>query len=96
MQSKKMKISTLSVLFVMSSSGAIAAQPSFLPLFKASEIPTLCDANLKKMHKQVKKFENKKIKNNARSSAYLAEWDNILAEASDFISPIGLYNPNRG
>ncbi|TSH73903.1 Zn-dependent oligopeptidase [Acinetobacter sp. RF15A] len=92
MQSKKMKISTLSVLLMMSSSGAIAAQPSFLPLFKASEIPALCDANLKKMHKQVKKFESKKIKNNARSSAYLAEWDNILAEASDFISPIGLYS----
>jgi thimet oligopeptidase len=67
-------------------------QMQLLPLFKAAEIPALCDASLATAQKDIQAFENKKIKNNADARSYLAEWDALHAKARDFGAAVGLYS----
>ena len=71
---------------------AADTQVQLLPLFKAAEIPSLCDASLDSMQKDIQIFENKKIKNKAKAGPYLAEWDELHAKARDFGAAVGLYS----
>lgn len=93
MKSKSLKLSSL-FLVIMGGYQGVAAQTQaqLLPLFKAAEIPSLCDANLASMQKDIQIFENQKIKNKAKAGPYLAEWDELHAKARDFGAAVGLYS----
>src|SRR5690606_16627365 len=93
MKSKSLKLSTL-CLMIMGGYQRLAAdtQLQLLPLFKAAEIPALCDANRASMQKHSLRFENRKIKNKAKAGSYLAEWDELHAKARDFGAAVGLYS----
>lgn len=76
MKSKSLKLSSLCLVIMGGYQGVAAqTQAQLLPLFKAAEIPSLCDANLASMQKDIQIFENQKIKNKAKAGPYLAEWD---------------------
>ena len=90
MKMSHLKLSTLCVLMLGIAQTA-QAEAIKLPIYKAAEIPQLCDQTLAEYQKSVTAFENKKIKNNAKAAEYLAEWDDIGAKFRDFMSPIGLY-----
>ena len=93
MKSKSLKLSTLCLMMMGGYQGLAAdTQVQLLPLFKAAEIPSLCDASLASMQKDIQIFENKKIKNKAKAGPYLAEWDELHAKARDFGAAIGLYS----
>lgn len=90
---KHLKFTTLCLAMIGGSQTVMAeTQTQLLPLFKAAEIPALCDANLDKMQKDIQKFESQKIKNKAEDRPYLAAWDTLQASIGDFVSPIGLYS----
>lgn len=93
MKSKSLKLSTLCLMMMGGYQGVAAdTQVQLLPLFKAAEIPSLCDASLDSMQKDIQIFENKKIKNKAKAGPYLAEWDELHAKARDFGAAVGLYS----
>lgn len=93
MKSKSLKLSSLCLVMMGGYQGVAAqAQAQLLPLFKAAEIPSLCDANLASMQKDIQIFENQKIKNKAKAGPYLAEWDELHAKARDFGAAVGLYS----
>ena len=93
MKSKSLKLSTLCLMMMGGYQGVAAeTQAQLLPLFKAAEIPSLCDASLDSMQKDIQIFENKKIKNKAKAGPYLAEWDELHAKARDFGAAVGLYS----
>ena len=93
MKSKSLKLSTLCLMMMGGYQGLAAdTQVQLLPLFKAAEIPSLCDASLDSMQKDIQIFENKKIKNKAKAGPYLAEWDELHAKARDFGAAVGLYS----
>ncbi|MCO8073992.1 Zn-dependent oligopeptidase [Acinetobacter lwoffii] len=93
MKSKSLKLSTLCLMMMGGYQGVAAdTQVQLLPLFKAAEIPSLCDASLASMQKDIQIFENKKIKNKAKAGPYLAEWDELHAKARDFGAAVGLYS----
>ncbi|WP_074384122.1 M3 family metallopeptidase [Acinetobacter pseudolwoffii] len=93
MKSKSLKLSSLCLVMMGGYQGLAAeTQTQLLPLFKATEIPALCDANLASMQKDMLIFENRKIKNKAKAGAYLAEWDELHAKARDFSAAVGLYS----
>ena len=93
MKSKSLKLSTLCLMIMGGYQGVAAdTQVQLLPLFKAAEIPSLCDASLDSMQKDIQIFENKKIKNKAKAGPYLAEWDELHAKARDFGAAVGLYS----
>ena len=93
MKSKSLKLSSLCLVMMGGYQGVTAqTQMQLLPLFKAAEIPTLCDASLATAQKDIQAFENKKIKNNADARSYLAEWDALHAKARDFGAAVGLYS----
>ncbi|MEK5768837.1 Zn-dependent oligopeptidase, partial [Acinetobacter schindleri] len=77
---KHLKFTTLCLAMIGGSQTVMAeTQTQLLPLFKAAEIPALCDANLDKMQKDIQKFESQKIKNKAEARPYLAAWDTLQA-----------------
>ena len=93
MKPKSLKLSTLCLMMMGGYQGVAAdTQVQLLPLFKAAEIPSLCDASLASMQKDIQIFENKKIKNKAKAGPYLAEWDELHAKARDFGAAVGLYS----
>ncbi|WP_180076411.1 M3 family metallopeptidase [Acinetobacter sp. YH12106] len=93
MKSKSLKLSSLCLVIMGGYQGVAAqTQAQLLPLFKAAEIPSLCDANLASMQKDIQIFENQKIKNKAKAGPYLAEWDELHAKARDFGAAVGLYS----
>lgn len=93
MKSKSLKLSTLCLMIMGGYQGVAAdTQVQLLQLFKAAEIPSLCDASLASMQKDIQIFENKKIKNKAKAGPYLAEWDELHAKARDFGAAVGLYS----
>ena len=93
MKSKSLKLSTLCLMIMGGYQGVAAeTQAQLLPLFKAAEIPSLCDASLASMQKDIQIFENKKIKDKAKAGPYLAEWDELHAKARDFGAAVGLYS----
>ena len=93
MKSKSLKLSSLCLVMMGGYQGVTAqTQMQLLPLFKAAEIPALCDASLATAQKDIQAFENKKIKNNADARSYLAEWDALHAKARDFGAAVGLYS----
>ncbi|MCO8082617.1 M3 family metallopeptidase [Acinetobacter lwoffii] len=93
MKSKSLKLSTLCLMIMGGYQGVAAdTQVQLLPLFKAAEIPSLCDASLASMQKDIQIFENKKIKDKAKAGPYLAEWDELHAKARDFGAAVGLYS----
>ena len=93
MKSKSLKLSSLCLVMMGGYPGVAAqTQAQLLPLFKAAEIPSLCDANLASMQKDIQIFENQKIKNKAKAGPYLAEWDELHAKARDFGAAVGLYS----
>lgn len=93
MKLKPLKLSTLCLMIMGGYQGVAAdTQVQLLPLFKAAEIPSLCDASLASMQKDIQIFENKKIKDNAKAGSYLAEWDELHAKARDFGAAVGLYS----
>ena len=93
MKTKSLKLSTLCLMMMGGYQGVAAdTQVQLLPLFKAAEIPSLCDASLDSMQKDIQIFENKKIKNKAKAGPYLAEWDELHAKARDFGAAVGLYS----
>ena len=93
MKSKSLKLSSLWLVIMGGYQGVAAqTQAQLLPLFKAAEIPSLCDANLASMQKDIQIFENQKIKNKAKAGPYLAEWDELHAKARDFGAAVGLYS----
>src|SRR5690606_20253552 len=66
MKSKSLKLSSLCLVMMGGYQGLAAeTQTQLLPLFKATEIPALCDANLASMQKDILIIENRKIKNKA-------------------------------
>ena len=93
MKSKSLKLSSLCLVIMGGYQGVAAqTQAQLLALFKAAEIPSLCDANLASMQKDIQIFENQKIKNKAKAGPYLAEWDELHAKARDFGAAVGLYS----
>lgn len=93
MKSKSLKLSSLCLVIMGGYQGVAAqTQAQLLPLFKAAEIPSLCDANLASMQKDIQILENQKIKNKAKAGPYLAEWDELHAKARDFGAAVGLYS----
>lgn len=93
MKSKSLKLSTLCLMIMGGYQGVAAdTQVQLLQLFKAAEIPSLCDASLASMQKDIQIFENKKIKDKAKAGPYLAEWDELHAKARDFGAAVGLYS----
>lgn len=92
MTMKPLKLSTLCVLMMGAVQTAQAAEPQTLPMFKAADIPALCDQALTDFQKNVNTFETQKIKNKAKAAPYLAQWDDVGAKLNDFINPIGLYS----
>lgn len=92
MKIDNLKLSALCIVMMGSMQSVYAQAPVTLPLFKAGEVESTCDAKIEAFKKNITQFENQKIKKNADAAPYLAQWDKIGAEFSDFSSPIGLYS----
>ena len=81
MKLKPLKLSTLCLMIMGGYQGVAAdTQVQLLPLFKAAEIPSLCDASLASMQKDIQIFENKKIKDelNYKEAESLAELQTLV------------------
>lgn len=94
MMIKTLKLSSLTVLMLGASQWTLAEQHSrtTLPLFKAADIPALCEQNIADVKSKVDAFAAKKVKKNAAAAPILAEWDQLQADFEKFANPIGLYN----
>lgn len=85
-----LKLSALSVMMMGAVQTAQAEAAKTLPLFKAAEVPALCDAKMAEFTTAITQFEQLKIKKNANAAPYLAQWDAMGANFNDFMSPLGL------
>ena len=90
MKMNYLKLSALSVMMMGAVQTAQAEAAKTLPLFKAAEVPALCDAKMAEFTTAITQFEQLKIKKNANAAPYLAQWDAMGANFNDFMSPLGL------
>jgi thimet oligopeptidase len=88
------KLTVLGVLTLALQQFAFADSPTrqTLPQFQAEDIPTLCDAKIKDIQRQLTQFEAKPMTAQNNAAPVLAEWDRIFASFEDFYGPIGLYS----
>lgn len=88
------KLTALSVLTFAVQQFTFADSPTrqTLPQFQAEDIPTLCDAKIKDIQRQLTQFEAKSMTAQNNAAPVLAEWDRIFASFEDFYGPIGLYS----
>ncbi|HDJ7843395.1 TPA: Zn-dependent oligopeptidase, partial [Acinetobacter baumannii] len=79
MKNNALKMTTLCMLTIGVSQFAMAetTRPT-LPLLKAQQLPAWCDANLKKIQKEISNFEKTPVKDNAAAAPILAKWDKVF------------------
>lgn len=90
MKKNYLKLSALSILMLGAAQTVQAEAAKTLPLFKAAEVPAMCDAKMAEVKAAMTQFEKQKIKKNTDAAPYLAQWDTASALFRDFISPLGL------
>ncbi|TCM69884.1 thimet oligopeptidase [Acinetobacter calcoaceticus] len=91
-KSVKFSLIYLCMFSLLSPEKTLAAEPvrTELPLFKASQIPQLCESNINQVNKKILEIENSSSALSSESA--LVTWDKLFANFEDFYGAIGIYS----